>query len=74
MGKTFKDRKGYPRWKDSGRLVHRDVASNIVGGPIGRGRVVHHVDGDKSNFRTSNLRVMSRSDHSSLHSRRRRNW
>ena len=74
MGNIFKDKKGYPRWGDSGRLVHRDVASKIVGGPIGRGRVVHHIDGDKTNFRKSNLRVMSRSEHSTLHSRRKRRW
>jgi hypothetical protein len=72
MGNTFKDKKGYPRWKDSGRLVHRDVASNMVGGSIGRGRVVHHRDGDRSNFRKSKLTVMSRREHSSLHAKKRR--
>ena len=71
MGNTYKDKKGYPRWSDSGRLVHRDVESNKIGGPIGKGRVVHHKDGDKSNFRKSNLTVMSRSDHSSLHAKKR---
>ena len=70
MGKTYKDKKGYPRWSDSGRLVHRDVASNMIGGPIGKGRVVHHKDGDKSNFRKSNLTVMNRSVHSSLHTKK----
>jgi len=72
MGNTYKDKKGYPRWSDSGKLVHRTVASNIIGGPIGQGRVVHHKDGDKSNFRKSNLTVMSRSAHSSLHTKKRR--
>jgi hypothetical protein len=72
MGNTYKDKKGYPRWKDSGRLVHRDVASNMLGGPIGKGRVVHHKDGNKSNFRKSNLTVMSRKEHSSLHARKKR--
>ena len=52
--------------------MHRDVARNKVGGSIGSGRVVHHIDGNKSNFRKSNLRVMSRSDHSSLHTKKRR--
>ena len=68
----FKDKKGYPRFKKSGRLVHRVVASNKVRGKIGRGRVVHHKDGDKSNFRKSNLLIMSRGAHSRLHSRKRR--
>ena len=66
MGNTYKDKKGYARWKDSGKLVHRTVASNMVGGPIGKGRVVHHKDGNKSNFRKSNLTVMSRSVNSKL--------
>jgi hypothetical protein len=74
MGNTYKDRKGYPRWSDSGKLVHRTVASNMIGGSIGRGRVVHHIDGDKSNFRKSNLLVMSRSDHSKLHTKEKRSW
>jgi len=72
MGNTYKDKKGYPRWSNSGRLVHRDVASNMIGGSIGKGRVVHHKDGNKSNFRKSNLTVMSRSHHSSLHTKKKR--
>jgi hypothetical protein len=69
---TYKDKKDYPRWKNSGKLVHRTVASNMVGGRIGKGRVVHHKDGNKSNFRRSNLEVMSRRKHSSLHAKRKR--
>ena len=72
MGDIYRDWKGYPRYSDSGRLVHRDVARNMIGGEIGRGRVVHHVDGDKSNFRRNNLRVMDRSSHSSYHAQKRR--
>ena len=74
VGRTYKDKKDYPRWKDSGKLVHRTVAANMVGGPIGKGRVVHHKDGDKSNFRKSNLIVMSRRSHSSLHAKKKRTW
>lgn len=72
MGNTYKDEKGYPRWRDSGNLVHRDVARNMLGGPIGKGRVVHHKDENKSNFRKGNLTVMSRSGHSSLHAKKKR--
>lgn len=74
MGKTYKDKKGYKRWSNSRKSVHRTVASRMIGGPIGKRRVVHHKDGDKSNFRKRNLRVMSRSDHSSLHSKKKRRW
>jgi hypothetical protein len=74
MARTYTDKKGYKRWGNSGKLVHRTVASNMIGGPIGKGRVVHHKDGNKSNFRRSNLVVMSRSDHSALHAKKRRRW
>jgi hypothetical protein len=74
MGSIFKDKKGYPRWGDSKKLVHKTVAENMIGGRIGAGRVVHHKDGDKSNFRRSNLKVMSRSAHSSLHAKKRRRF
>jgi hypothetical protein len=66
MGGFHYDEKGYPRWNNTNGLVHRDVARP------GRGEVVHHRDGDKGNFRRSNLQVMSRSEHSSLHARRKR--
>ncbi len=61
------DKKGYPRWKRDGRLVHRTVAANKVGGNIFPGMVVHHIDGNKMNFRKNNLWIMSRSAHSRLH-------
>jgi len=74
MGGIFKDKKGYPRYKDSKKLVHRAVASKKVGGKLYKGRVVHHKDGNKSNFRRSNLQVMSRKSHSKLHAKKRRRW
>lgn len=69
MFRFFKDKKGYPRDKNSGELIHRKVAAKKVGGKIFPGMVVHHKDGNKSNFRKSNLQVMSRSSHSRLHAR-----
>ena len=71
MAKTYIDKKGYKRYKNSGKSVHRYVASRKVGGKIGKGRVVHHRDGNKRNNRRSNLQVMKRSSHSQLHSRKR---
>ena len=67
MYNFYIDTKGYPRWKDSHTLVHRTVAANLVGGKIFPGMVVHHIDGNKRNFRKKNLWIMSRSDHSKLH-------
>ena len=65
----FKDKKGYPRNNSTGKLVHRSVAEKKIGRPLREHEVVHHKDGDKSNFRKTNLRVTSRSHHSKLHSR-----
>jgi hypothetical protein len=72
MGNTYTDRKGYKRYRDTGILEHRVIEAKKLGGPIGRGRVVHHMDGDRSNNRGSNLRAKSRSDHSSFHAKKRR--
>jgi len=67
MNNKFIDENGYPRWKDSKGLVHRTVAANMVGGWIFPGMVVHHIDGNKRNFRKNNLWIMSRSAHARLH-------
>ena len=71
---TYTDKKGYKHFSNSGIPVHRYVASRIVGGPIGSGRVVHHKDGNRQNNSRSNLHVMSRSSHSRHHARRRRSF
>jgi hypothetical protein len=31
MGNKYRDKKGYPRWKDSKKLVHRTVVHPKVG-------------------------------------------
>lgn len=71
MKNKYIDQKGYPRWKDSGLLVHRTVAANMLGGKIPTGMVVHHIDSNKRNFRKNNLGIMSRSAHAILHIRQR---
>ena len=68
MGRTFKDKKGYPRWGDSKKLVHRTITHPK------RGNVIHHIDGNKSNFRKSNLAEMSRSEYSRLHAKKKHSW
>jgi hypothetical protein len=67
MNVFYIDKNGYPRWKATRTIVHRTVARNKVGGIIFSGMVVHHFDGNKRNFRKSNLWIMSRSAHSRLH-------
>ena len=68
------DKKGYPRWKNSRLLVHRTVAAKKVGGKIFSGFVVHHIDGNKRNFRPSNLWSMSRGAHSRFHYQARKSF
>ena len=67
MAKIYIDKNGYKRYADSGKRVHRHVAERKVGGKIGKGRVVHHKDGNKRNNRRENLHIMSRSKHAKLH-------
>ena len=65
---------GYQQFKDprTGQwvLTHRRVAEKLVGGKIYPGRQVHHIDGDKSNNRPSNLTVVSREQHRRIHRKR----
>ena len=68
MANTYLDSKSYPRFKNSGKPVHQAVAENKVGRKLRDHEVVHHKDGDKTNFRKENLRVTSRSHHSKIHS------
>jgi hypothetical protein len=42
----------------------------MVGGKIYPGREVHHIDGDKSNNRRSNLIVLSSEQHRRIHRKR----
>ncbi len=66
-----KNQNGYPLTK-RGDLMHRKVAENKVGRKLRDDEVVHHQDGDKTNFRKKNLSVMSRSFHSTLESKMRK--
>jgi hypothetical protein len=69
MGKIYLNKKGYPAYANTRIPVHRVVAQNKIGRELRPHEVVHHKDGDKTNFRKENLRVTSRSYHSKLHNR-----
>jgi hypothetical protein len=68
---TWTNASGYQKFRDprTGRAeyTHIRVAEKKVGGPIGAGREVHHIDGNKNNNRPSNLRVMSEAQHRAIH-------
>ena len=55
--KTYVDRNGYRRFKDSNRLVYRWVAEKKIGRRLRKGEVVHHKNGNKLDNRESNLHV-----------------
>lgn len=50
---------------------HRYVMEKVIGRPLTRGESVHHKDGNKSNNTIENLELLSRCEHSRLHSKER---
>ena len=50
-----------------GRHEHRVVAEQMLGRPLQRNEIVHHIDGNKHNNDPSNLKVMTQSEHMKAH-------
>lgn len=50
-----------------GRHIHRVIAEQMIGRPLVKGEIVHHIDGNKHNNDPSNLQVMTQSEHMKLH-------
>lgn len=72
MGDIHTDERGYPRGKD-GKLIHRKVAykdykenKRKYSKPFSKYQV-HHKDGNKSNFRSSNLEIVTEDEHQKIH-------
>lgn len=51
----------------SGKFYARLLVEESLGRTLTRDEVVHHIDGDPSNDVLSNLEVMTRSEHASIH-------
>ena len=49
------------------RLQHRLIIERELGRSLDRNEIVHHKDGDGTNNERSNLELMSRSEHMTLH-------
>jgi len=67
----------YPKASKNGRRneeqdycgVHKLVAERVLGRPMKKKEVVHHIDGNPFNCRRCNLAVMTLSEHARLHGR-----
>lgn len=55
------------RGANKGRSIHDVIAEQLLGRPLRRDEVVHHVDHDRANNTPENLAVMTRSEHTRLH-------
>ena len=63
-GKTYIDNRGYRRFKDTDKLVHRWVVEKSLGHRLPAGAVVHHINRRKRDNRLKNLKVYkSQSEH-----------
>lgn len=50
---------------------HKRMAEQMIGRPLVRDEVVHHINGKRWDNRPENLQVMTRGDHTRLHNRER---
>jgi hypothetical protein len=57
------------RGENKGRGQHVVIMERHIGRRLGKGEVVHHIDGVKSNNNISNLKLMTNSEHAALHRR-----
>ena len=53
--------------KEYGRHQHRIVVEKMLGRKLKKGEIVHHIDGDKHNNASSNLKVTTQSKHIKIH-------
>lgn len=56
--------------KTYGRHTHRVVAEEMLGRPLEKGEIVHHIDGNKRNNNPENLMIMTQAEHCRVHFRK----
>ena len=70
MTKTYITKRGYRRYKNTGKFVHIANAEKKVGGKIYEGDEVHHKDKNKLNNRISNLAILKKKFHRWIHKKK----
>jgi hypothetical protein len=53
--------------KLNGRHEHRVIAEQLIGRPLAKGEIVHHIDGNKLNNSPENLKIMTQGEHMREH-------
>ena len=56
------------------RQKHRLIVEKFLGRKLSSNQIVHHIDGNKKNNILSNLKVMTREEHSSIHGGKHKNF
>ena len=71
--KTYKHAEGYRRLVIDGKMVleHRYIMEQQLGRKLSKNEVVHHINGNKEDNRLENLEVLTPSEHSLEHSKKR---
>ena len=67
LSKVYIDKKGYKRFKASGKLVHRHVMERKLGFRLRKDVIVHHINGIKTDNRFENLQLMTKKEHFKHH-------
>jgi len=64
----------YKSFNGERKRIHTIIAKDILGRPLKRNEVVHHINLDKLDNRNSNLMICTRSYHQWLHTRMAKAW
>jgi hypothetical protein len=64
---TYTDDKGYLRFKDSNKLVHRWIKEKELGRRLEKGEIVHHINGNIQDNRPDNLQILTAKEHYKKH-------